>query len=597
MRVRHAFESVLPDSLDLTKVQPSHWNAEHVVEDVTDTPNSILNFQFTPICSSVPLFAGIMQSINLTPVPFGINGTDVDHWLYLSGGTGTAEAVKIVGGTAISGAASGTISFIPAFNHTGTWCLSSATAGLQEGVNASEKPNLFIPPGFHNIYASTTIKDGTHIYGCGASSKLVGAAPNLTFIKRIVNVGSFADMLFENFYMGVPTQFASSNVKGIHIYEANYVQIIGIMTDTVWWAIFLDTCSQCTIQNCFFMNDSMIYVGCTNADGDRLAFQNSIRGCKYYPTLATITIPQFILLQRTAITTIIDLKIQTLRFTAIGINCLNINEGNLFFDVTMGQAKVGIKFAIHRYPGQLGVIDYPTYTNIQNCQIDQSTEYAILWEAAFQCTIDSCYITGQVTGSPYITSQVAAVHITNMCPFTIIRDNMFQNWQHGHIILISNDLNEVQIINNFFRNYSPAGVSILVAPTNGTNDFYVITGNYFSNENTMLQHIAFNSSGENVLIKDNLGVDTLQAQIGIITSGHMQITSAFSLVNVGGDVTHFDNSPSYRNNTFELMVGGVSVVTLKTGGNIGISGDFALVQGKVYRFNYLKVDNKWYISA
>lgn len=67
--------------------------------------------------------------------PQGVNGTDTNHYLYISGGTGTAESVLITGGTCISGATSGTVAFTPANNHTGAWGVSTATLGLQEAAN------------------------------------------------------------------------------------------------------------------------------------------------------------------------------------------------------------------------------------------------------------------------------------------------------------------------------------------------------------------------------------------------------------------------------------------------------------------------------
>src|SRR5215472_14530822 len=49
------------------------------------------------------------QSITLSPVPVGVNGSNRRHYLWISGGSGSPEAVRIQGGTAISGAASGTV--------------------------------------------------------------------------------------------------------------------------------------------------------------------------------------------------------------------------------------------------------------------------------------------------------------------------------------------------------------------------------------------------------------------------------------------------------------------------------------------------------
>ena len=56
------------------------------------------------------------NTITLSPVPSGVNGTDQNHYLYVSGGTGAAEAALITGGSAVEGAASGTL-IIQCFNN------------------------------------------------------------------------------------------------------------------------------------------------------------------------------------------------------------------------------------------------------------------------------------------------------------------------------------------------------------------------------------------------------------------------------------------------------------------------------------------------
>lgn len=81
------------------------------------------------------------NSITLTPCPVGVNGSDVGHSLYITGGTGTAEAVPITGGTCTSGAATGTVSVTIAACgggtcHSGAWTIKSATSGLAEAQQA-----------------------------------------------------------------------------------------------------------------------------------------------------------------------------------------------------------------------------------------------------------------------------------------------------------------------------------------------------------------------------------------------------------------------------------------------------------------------------
>ena len=79
------------------------------------------------------LTSGVQATINVVGPVYGpANGTDTHHYIRISGGTGTAEAVLVTGGTYVSGALTGTIIFTPANNHSGAWTWSSATAGAKE---------------------------------------------------------------------------------------------------------------------------------------------------------------------------------------------------------------------------------------------------------------------------------------------------------------------------------------------------------------------------------------------------------------------------------------------------------------------------------
>lgn len=75
------------------------------------------------------------NSIIMSPVPPGVNGTDTLHRMYVAGGVGTPEACLITGGSGTAGQSAGGISLTCANVHTGPWYIVSATAGQQEAVN------------------------------------------------------------------------------------------------------------------------------------------------------------------------------------------------------------------------------------------------------------------------------------------------------------------------------------------------------------------------------------------------------------------------------------------------------------------------------
>ena len=64
-------------------------------------------------------------------MPTGINAASIGvSCIYISGGTGTAEAPLITGWSAT------TITFTCVYTHTGAWTIQSASAGIQEAIIA-----------------------------------------------------------------------------------------------------------------------------------------------------------------------------------------------------------------------------------------------------------------------------------------------------------------------------------------------------------------------------------------------------------------------------------------------------------------------------
>ena len=124
------------------------------------------------------------NTVTLALCPSGVSGTNTNHYLYISGGTGPAEAVLITGGTCVADGASGNIQFTAANAHSGAWQIGSATAGIQEAIWALDVPGndmpdggvIQIPPGEHKLYQTLTIGNGT------ASISSLGNRSDITFV-------------------------------------------------------------------------------------------------------------------------------------------------------------------------------------------------------------------------------------------------------------------------------------------------------------------------------------------------------------------------------------------------------------------------------
>jgi hypothetical protein len=75
--------------------------------------------------------------VTLTPCPAGIDTTSgAGYQVFISGG-GNNEAVNVISGSCVSGASSGTITFIPHFSYPAGSTVGSASSGLQETLNAA----------------------------------------------------------------------------------------------------------------------------------------------------------------------------------------------------------------------------------------------------------------------------------------------------------------------------------------------------------------------------------------------------------------------------------------------------------------------------
>lgn len=126
--------------------------------------------------------------ITLSPVPLGVNGTDTSHYLYVSGGTGTPEAVQIVGGTAVSGAASGTLIIQCANTHSGAWTIQTATAGMQEAAVKAGAGGHVIVNQAGTVYAPTTLSVSAIVEGSRGATITASGSPSSIFTIAADNV-------------------------------------------------------------------------------------------------------------------------------------------------------------------------------------------------------------------------------------------------------------------------------------------------------------------------------------------------------------------------------------------------------------------------
>jgi len=121
------------------------------------------------------------QTLTLSSCPSGVTGSEPYYYIYISG-TGTAEAVKVTGGTCAGNGNSGTLQFTTANAHAAGYAIGSASSGLQEGIIAgrtqlnggnTQGMTVFAPAGEFPIYARVSVRtynqtvDFTHaVFDC-----------------------------------------------------------------------------------------------------------------------------------------------------------------------------------------------------------------------------------------------------------------------------------------------------------------------------------------------------------------------------------------------------------------------------------------------
>lgn len=136
---------------------------------------SSADFNFPSQAPGGTLTMAVGASPTLTPCPLGLNGADSNHYLYISGGVGSAEAVLVTGGTCTSGASTGTVTFTPANNHSGAWTITSATQGIQEAI-------CYLPAADNVVrIPSTAVTLNANVSTCGKTNVAINIANGATF--------------------------------------------------------------------------------------------------------------------------------------------------------------------------------------------------------------------------------------------------------------------------------------------------------------------------------------------------------------------------------------------------------------------------------
>ena len=167
-----------------------------------------LDFQFSAT-STTDLSTAGAKTVSLTACPPGVRGNDADYWVYVSG-TGTAEAVKVTGGTCVGDGNSGTLQFTTVNSHATGYTITSASAGIAEASIASRyRPNgtapltggwIVAPTGDISIYGQLTIKSlGQTVQFNGGTQACFSTTTPCVFIGDKSNSNNVLDVTLIGF--------------------------------------------------------------------------------------------------------------------------------------------------------------------------------------------------------------------------------------------------------------------------------------------------------------------------------------------------------------------------------------------------------------
>jgi hypothetical protein len=164
------------------------------------------------------------NTLTLTPCPAGIDtsgNVNKPYTVYIAGGSGTAEAALVTGGTCSSGASTGTITVTTAHAHSAGYTVGAANGGNQEAINVAAGSGMShaviqeVPTGGansanYNIYWPVFLK--------ASKSMLNGYGADWACYTRstCLMVGTYAGGANASTVVGLELQSAV-NVTGAHI--------------------------------------------------------------------------------------------------------------------------------------------------------------------------------------------------------------------------------------------------------------------------------------------------------------------------------------------------------------------------------------------
>lgn len=516
---------------------------------------------------------GAGRTITLTPCPKGVNGTDTAHYVYISGGTGTAEAVLITGGTCTSASSSGTIIVTTANTHTGSWAVSTATAGIQEAVELTEASahpgSVTISCGTHTVYAPTRVRL-TNV-GIAAASDYCATIDASNIATGNVFEFHAATGTFENGSIRGLKIYASSKTSGAAIsvgiaynFHADKIVSTNIPDGIVFTASYLAYVTDVQISGLKATTGRGIsYDGGANLRIDKAQISGDTSGTANQP-LAGVEILDGGGIWLTDVDVIgcgKDLYIHPGAAKSVSAGFV-VNSS---FDTAT--------YGVYIEPTSTGTVYYWNFANSWTASHTQSGVYV---NAPAAAQVDNLSFDNHRS----VNNQRQGFFFDKAQNVSVADSQVWGNSQVGvgaaAAIQVSANLNHFQLIGNMFTppGAFPKNHAAHISVTAGTGDYYTIAHNDLS-DTISVAPIIYAGTGTHNIIRDNVGADTFINTVASATTLSLTNLPGMTYFVTGTTaVTTIQNGWEGRAVTFVKNDAGS--VAFNTGGNIASAVTLAL---------------------
>lgn len=542
-------------------------------------------FQFVPQTPGVSLAPG-NNSITLSPVPNGVNGTDQFHYLYISGGAGAAEAVLITGGSAVSGAPSGTLILNCANAHSGAWTIQSATSGIQEALVASTSQGVgivFVSAGSHQMYATISVPNTTRLTGAGASSVLIPSSPSSTVIFVRGGFGAITKVTIDNLALDGHANLSNTN-KGVYIPGgSSEVRVRDCYFYDINWTVYADatlnTIVDISVSDINAIDSCGLYFGDTS--GTNYVMFSSVTNW-HANVNATPTFTDAMFVCERCVDVVFDnVHVSQMAYAKNFFRMSNDCQGCTISNTTAVAVLNGITLS----QNTIGASNRgPSFTRLINVEIDQPVNYGFDLQSSLAAQIIGCAVTTMNARTP-----VAGVHITAGTLGTQIVGFVAQGIAGTSCgVLTDANSQQWQVSDSYFLT-GPAGTTQIGIQVGAGSNVFQITNNIFEGVVSIVDPTL---QGAAKTVTGNIGNGLLAPGLGIPISSAASITLTSESHYISGTaaISTITAPSGFMGRSVALLP--VGAFTTTTTGNIGLAT--TAVYGKVL---YMWWDNvKWWPS-